>query len=92
MEKIWLQSYEQGINAEIDTERYNSIIEVFQESVSKHGHLPAFQNMGKILTYAEASKLAENFASFLQNTLKLPRGERVAIMMPNLLQYPPPPA
>ncbi|MDO5070221.1 MAG: AMP-binding protein [Neisseria zoodegmatis] len=88
MEKIWLQSYEQGIHAEIDTERYNSIIEVFQESVSKHGHLPAFQNMGKTLTYAETAKLAENFASFLQHSLKLPRGERVAIMMPNLLQYP----
>ncbi|EGV35546.1 AMP-binding protein [Neisseria weaveri] len=88
MEKIWLQSYEQGINAEIDTERYNSIIEVFQESAGKHSHLPAFQNMGKTLTYAETSKLITDFASFLQNTLKLPRGERVAIMMPNLLQYP----
>ena len=88
MEKIWLQSYEQGIHAEIDIERYNSIIEVFQESAGKHSHLPAFQNMGKTLTYGETSKLITDFASFLQNTLKLPRGERVAIMMPNLLQYP----
>ena len=88
MEKLWLKSYEQGVNAEIDITQYSSISDVFRQSVEKFAHQPAFQNMGKTLTYAEVSKLAENFASYLQNVLKLPRGERVAIMLPNLLQYP----
>ena len=88
MEKLWLNSYEQGVNAEIDITQYSSISDVFRQSVEKFAHQPAFQNMGKILTYAEVGKLAENFASYLQNVLKLPRGERVAIMLPNLLQYP----
>ena len=88
MEKLWLKSYEQGVNAEIDITQYSSISDVFRQSVEKFAHQPAFQNMGKTLTYAEVGKLAENFASYLQNVLKLPRGERVAIMLPNLLQYP----
>lgn len=88
MEKLWLNSYEQGVNAEIDITQYSSISDVFRQSVEKFAHQPAFQNMGKTLTYAEVGKLAENFASYLQNVLKLPRGERVAIMLPNLLQYP----
>ena len=88
MEKLWLKSYEQGVNAEIDITQYSSISDVFRQSVEKFAHQPAFQNMGKTLTYAEVGKLAENFASYLQNVLKLPCGERVAIMLPNLLQYP----
>ena len=88
MEKLWLKSYEKGVNAEIDITQYSSISDVFRQSVEKFAHQPAFQNMGKMLTYAEVGKLAENFASYLQNVLKLPRGERVAIMLPNLLQYP----
>ena len=88
MEKLWLNSYEQSVNAEIDIMQYSSISDVFRQSVEKFAHQPAFQNMGKTLTYAEVGKLAENFASYLQNVLKLPRGERVAIMLPNLLQYP----
>ena len=88
MEKLWLNSYEQGVNAEIDITQYSSISDVFRQSVEKFAHQPAFQNMGKTLTYAEVGKLAQDFASYLQNVLKLPRGERVAIMLPNLLQYP----
>lgn len=88
MEKLWLKSYEQGVNAEIDITQYSSISDVFRQSVEKFSDKPAFQNMGKTLTYAEVGKLATDFASYLQNVLKLPRGERVAIMMPNVLQYP----
>ena len=88
MEKPWLDSYEKGVKAEIDETLYQSIPDVFRQSVEKFANQPAFQNMGKTLTYAEVGKLAENFASYLQNVLKLPRGERVAIMLPNLLQYP----
>ena len=88
MEKLWLSSYEKGVNAEIDITRYQSITDVFNQSAEKFADRPAFQNMGKTLTYAETAKLITDFASYLQNVLKLPRGERVAIMMPNLLQYP----
>ena len=88
MEKPWLDSYEKGVKAEIDETLYQSIPDVFRQSVEKFANQPAFQNMGKTLTYAEVGKLAEDFASYLQNVLKLPRGERVAIMLPNLLQYP----
>ena len=88
MEKPWLKSYEPGINAEIDITRYKSITDVFAQSAAKFATKPAFQNMGKTLTYAETAKLIADFASYLQNVLKLPRGERVAIMLPNLLQYP----
>ena len=88
MEKPWLDSYEKGVKTEIDETLYQSIPDVFRQSVEKFANQPAFQNMGKTLTYAEVGKLAENFASYLQNVLKLPRGERVAIMLPNLLQYP----
>ena len=88
MEKPWLNSYEPGINAEIDITRYKSITDVFAQSAAKFATKPAFQNMGKTLTYAETAKLIADFASYLQNVLKLPRGERIAIMLPNLLQYP----
>ena len=88
MEKIWLQSYEAGIEAEIDANRFQSIVDVFQQSVDKFGSKPAFQNMEATLSYAETGKLVTDFAAYLQNVLELPRGERVAIMMPNVLQYP----
>ena len=88
MEKLWLKSYEQGVSPEIDISQYSSISDVFRQSVEKFADKPAFQNMGKTLTYAEVGKLATDFASYLQNVLKLSRGERVAIMMPNVLQYP----
>ena len=61
MEKLWLNSYEQGVNAEIDITQYSSISDVFRQSVEKFAHQPAFQNMGKMLTYAEVGKLAEEF-------------------------------
>ena len=88
MEKIWLQSYEAGVEAEIDEKRFHSIVDVFEQSVEKFGSKPAFQNMDKTLSYTETGKLVTDFATYLQNELKLPRGERVAIMMPNVLQYP----
>lgn len=88
MKKPWLKSYETGVAHEIDITRYQSINDVFDQSVAKYGSKPAFQNMGKVLTYAESAKLIDDFASYLQNILKLQRGERVAVMMPNLLQYP----
>jgi len=88
MEKIWLKSYEAGVNAEIDPTHYTSMIDVVQQSVAKFGKQTAFYSMGKELSYQQIGELSDQFASYLQNVLKLPRGERVVVMMPNLLQYP----
>ncbi len=88
MEKIWLKSYQEGIAANVDVKAFKSIPDVFQNSVRKFGHLDGFTNMGVTQTYAQTAELVNQFASFLQNHLKLNKGDRVAIMMPNLLQYP----
>ena len=65
MEKIWLQSYEAGIEAEIDANRFQSIVDVFQQSVDKFGSKTAFQNMDATLSYAETGKLVTDFAAWL---------------------------
>lgn len=88
MEKIWLKSYPAGIPAEIDVNEYASIVEIFEENSRTYGDAPAFSNMGKAISYAELDKLSEQFAAYLQQTLGLQKGERVALMMPNILQYP----
>jgi len=88
MEKIWLKRYPKGIPAEIDPDQYRSIVDIFEQSCKKFGHKPAFNNMGCSMTFEELDVKTRNFAAYLQNELKLQKGERVAIMMPNLLQYP----
>ena len=88
MDKIWLSSYEPGVRAEVDVRAYGSIVDVFHNSVQKFGSRPGYTNMGVSQTYAETGAYVDQFASYLQNVLKLPRGERVAVMMPNVLQYP----
>ena len=88
MEKIWLSSYQEGVRAEVNVREYQSIIDVFHQSAQKYAQRTAFINMNQHLSFSELKQKAEQFASFLQNHLKLPRGERVAIMLPNLLQYP----
>ena len=88
MEKIWLNSYEPGVRAEVDVRAYSSIVDLFHNSVQKFGSRPGYTNMGVSQTYAETGAYVDQFASYLQNVLKLPRGERVAVMMPNVLQYP----
>lgn len=88
MEKIWLNSYETGVAAEVALDRYQSIPDMFQHSTQKYAALTAFHNMGRDLSFNELNERAEHFASYLQNILKLKKGDRVAIMMPNILQYP----
>ncbi|MBK9322931.1 MAG: AMP-binding protein [Bdellovibrionaceae bacterium] len=88
MEKIWLKNYPKGIPAEINMQEYTSIMQVFDESCRKYGQQLAFTNMDVSLTYAELDKKVEEFASFLQNELKLKKGDCIAIQMPNLLQFP----
>ncbi|WP_028110619.1 long-chain-fatty-acid--CoA ligase FadD [Ferrimonas futtsuensis] len=88
MEKVWLASYPEGVPAEIDPDRFSSLVDLFEQSVARFGDKPAFINMGQTITYYELDKLSRDFAAYLQQDLKLEQGDRVAIMMPNLLQYP----
>lgn len=88
MEKIWLKSYPQGVGAEIDSNKYQSILEIFEHSCRKYKDKIAFENMGATLTYEELNQLTFEFAAFLQNVAKVNKGDRVAIMLPNILQYP----
>lgn len=88
MEKVWLQSYQAGVKEEVDIRQFTSIAEAFQKSSTRYADCTAFINMGKSLTYGELAELSGHFAAYLQHHLKLAKGERVAIMMPNLLQYP----
>jgi long-chain acyl-CoA synthetase len=88
MEKIWLKNYPKGIPAEINMQEYSSIMQVFDEACQKYSSRKAFTNMGVSLTYSELSEKVDQFASFLQNELKLNQGDRIAIQMPNMLQFP----
>ncbi|MGO2167584.1 MAG: long-chain-fatty-acid--CoA ligase FadD [Pseudoalteromonas sp.] len=88
MEKIWLKRYPEGMPETIDPEHYNSLLEVFEKSFNDYKNLPAFTNMGKILTYDEVDTATKRVASYLQNDLGLKKGDKVAVMMPNLLQTP----
>jgi long-chain acyl-CoA synthetase len=88
MEKPWLKHYPQGIAAEVDVHEFASIRDVLRRSCERFTDLPAYSNMGASMTYAELDQHSRDFAAYLQNSLNLKKGDRVAIMMPNLLQYP----
>ena len=88
MEKIWLKSYPPGIPAEIDVDAFRSLGDLFERSVARFADKPAYHCMGKSITYAELDALSARFGAWLQSELKLPAGGRVALMMPNVLQYP----
>ena len=88
MEKIWLRSYQPGVPAEIGLDEHQSLGELFERSVARFRDRPAFVCMGAQLTYGELDRLSRDFACYLQNTLALPPGTRIALMMPNILQYP----
>ncbi|ODU46744.1 AMP-binding protein [uncultured Aquimonas sp.] len=84
----WLAQYPKGVPAEIDLEQYRNIVSVLEDSCDKYRSKPAFENMGKVISYDELDRLSYQFACHLLLDLKLKKGDRVAIMMPNLLQYP----
>ena len=88
MEKLWLKQYPAGVPAEIDVKRYASVKQIFEESCAKFGSLPAYVNMGVAVSYAELDAESAKFGAWLQQERGFKRGDRVAIMMPNLLQYP----
>ncbi|GAC1299819.1 MAG: AMP-binding protein [Steroidobacteraceae bacterium] len=88
MERNWLKQYPPGVPADIDPDGYASLREIFEEACAAYGHSPAFTNMGATLTYAQLDELSRAFAGWLQKKSGLERGDRVALMMPNILQYP----
>lgn len=88
MNKIWLKSYPQGVPAEIDPGRYPSLKHLFEQSFVKFRDLPAYTNMDVTLSYAGIDERSRCFGAWLQNVAGLRKGDRVALMMPNVLQYP----
>jgi long-chain acyl-CoA synthetase len=88
VEKIWLKNYQEGVPATIDPDAYPSIVSMANESFKQFADKPCYYNMGKMLTYKEIDELSQRFAAFLQNTCQLQKGDRVAIVLPNLLQFP----
>ena len=87
-ERLWLSAYPPDVPVEIDADRFASITDAFVQSCEKFRDLPAFSCMGKSMTYDELDRQALAFAGYLQSVAKLVKGDRVAIMMPNILQYP----
>ncbi len=88
MEKVWLKRYPADVPAEIDPDRYSSLIEMFENAALRYADQPAFINMGEVMTFRKLEERSRAFAAYLQQGLGLQKGDRVALMMPNLLQYP----
>ena len=88
MERIWLDSYTEGAPHEIDPGAYPSLATLIDEAIARFPDRPAFENMGVRITFAELDRLAKDFAGFLTSGAGLAKGDRVALMMPNVLQYP----
>ncbi|URQ59355.1 long-chain-fatty-acid--CoA ligase FadD [Pantoea alhagi] len=88
MNKVWLNRYPADVPAEINADRYTSLIDLFEQASQRYADRPAFINMGQAMSFRKLEQRSRAFAAYLQQTLGLSKGDRVAIMMPNLLQYP----
>ena len=88
LERPWLDNYPSGVAAAIDVGEYPSIIAVLDRANADYRDRPAFSNFGKALTFADVDRLSRQFAAYLLGELQLKKGDRVAIMLPNCLQYP----
>jgi len=88
MHKIWLNSYPAGVPPEIHPEEYASLTELLARTCRKYPNRPAYRNMGTTMTYAQLNRRSRDFAAWLQSLPGLSRQSRVAVMLPNLLQYP----
>jgi len=88
MDRIWLKSYPPGVPAEINPDGYRSLADFFDASVSRHRGRPALISFGRTISYDELDRLSRAFAGYLVGVAGLKRGARVALMMPNLIQYP----
>src|SRR5580693_6851993 len=88
MDKIWLKSYPPEVPAEIDVGEFRSLNEIAEQSFRKFADGAAYVQMGRTMSYAELARESRNFAAWLQKDARLKKGDRLAIMLPNLLQYP----
>ncbi len=88
MQRVWLNHYPPGVPTDIDPDQYPSLNAMFEEACAAYGNLPAYQNFGAVLTYAQLDALSRAFAAWLQKKSGLNPGDRVALMMPNVMQYP----
>src|SRR5210317_1648110 len=88
MDKVWLKSYPPGVPEEVDLDAYASVTDVFEQAAKRYGERPCFSNMGTTLTYNEIDLYTDQLASYLQNLPGMNKGDRVAVMMPNVLQNP----
>jgi long-chain acyl-CoA synthetase len=88
VDKFWLKSYPKGVPAELPTPAYKSVRDMIDFSLREFAGRPAYTNMGTTLTFADLDRMSMQFAGYLQKELRLLKGERVAIMLPNVLQYP----
>jgi long-chain acyl-CoA synthetase len=88
VEKIWLKSYPEGVPAELPEAPFRSVRDLFEHAFKEWPERPSYSNMGTTMTYRQLDEKSMQFACYLQQTLGLVRGERVAIMLPNVLQYP----
>lgn len=88
MERIWLSHYPTGVAPDVDLEESRSLADVLRTSCRRFADLPAYSSMGALITYTELDRESRAFAAWLQKSLGLCKGDRMAIMMPNLLQYP----
>ena len=88
IERPWLASYPANVPGQVNVDEFASIVAVFEQACERFRDNPAFSNLGKVLSYDDLDRLSARFASYLLNDLKLKKGERVALMMPNILQYP----
>jgi len=86
--KPWLKSYPENVPTEIDASVYGSVVDIFVEATRNFSESKAFTNLGKTIDYAELDRLTQYFSAWLQHEAGLKKGDRIAIMMPNLLQYP----
>lgn len=87
-DKPWLSRYPQGVPADIDPDRFSSLMAMFEHCVAEFADQPAYSNFGQTMSYRELDQQSRDFAAYLQQGLNLQPGERIALMMPNLLQYP----
>lgn len=88
MDRVWLKQYPQGIPADVDVKAYASLKDIFEKSCARFADLPAYGNMDHSITYRELDAASRAFGAYLQKVAGLKKGDRVAIMLPNLLQYP----
>jgi long-chain acyl-CoA synthetase len=87
-QKHWVKSYGNHIPAEINPDAYRSVVHLLEGAMAKFADKPAFRSFGQTLTYADVNRLSRDFAAYLQNALGVKKGDRIAVMMPNLLAFP----